>query len=139
MNIVHSKINRHIDYLRMILISVLFFSCNSHIEVDFTDNRIPILGGLFLSKNDPINVQLVDSVNIEVGETVDLYSMVSTDSNSYSNIPVKWSLVNNVGTLAVVLGGTKAEFTASNIGIGYIQIEDNEIQKKDYFEYNTCY
>lgn len=130
MNTMLSGLKRHINYLAMMLISVLLISCTSYIDVDLNDNGIPILGSLFLSKDDPVNVQLVDNVNLEVGETIDLYSMVSSDDSNYSNIPVEWSLINNIGALTVILGGTKAEFTASNIGVGYIQIEDNGVQKR---------
>jgi hypothetical protein len=113
----------------MILMSALFLSCTSEITADINDDN-SLLSLLFLSKNDPVNVQLVDSINLNVGETIDFYSMLSNDNHKYSNIPVKWSLINNIGNMNVMLAGSKAEFTATNVGVGYIQIEDNGVQKR---------
>jgi hypothetical protein len=56
--------------------------------------------------------------------------MLSSDNTNFSNIPVKWSLINNIGNMNVMLAGTKAEFTATNIGVGYIQIEDHGETKR---------
>ncbi|MFT6633400.1 MAG: sulfatase activating formylglycine-generating enzyme [Bacteriovoracaceae bacterium] len=56
--------------------------------------------------------------------------MQSSNDSSYSNIPVKWSLINNIGDMTVTSGGSKAELTATNTGVGYIQIEDNGVQKR---------
>jgi hypothetical protein len=56
--------------------------------------------------------------------------MQSSNDSSYSNIPVKWSLINNIGDMTVTSGGSKAEFEATTVGVGYIQIEDNGVQKR---------
>ena len=114
------------SYITYMLTGLILISCNSRVDVTLKSQT---KNSLYLSKNDPVNVQLIESIDLNLGETVDLYSMVSSGS-SYSNIPVKWSLINNIGNMTVMLAGTKAEFTGTNIGVGYIQIEDNGIQKR---------
>ena len=50
---------------------------------------------------------------------------VSEGNDKYSNIPVRWSLINDVGTLSVISGGLRAQFLATKAGLGHIEIENN--------------
>lgn len=116
--------------LNATLLMLLLQSCTSHIDVDLNSSGdIPILSSLFLSKDDPVNVQLIDSLNMNIGESVDLYAIYSNDNKNYSNIPVRWSLINNIGILSVS-SGSMAQFNAQTLGVGYIEIEDNDITKR---------
>ena len=108
---------------RLVFVSLIFLiSCRSNVEVDLNNS-------LYLSKNNSVNANLVDNVSLELGDIVTLYS-VTKKNNSYTNIPVKWSLLENIGELTVKNAGYYAEFKATVLGQGYIQIEDNGKVKK---------
>lgn len=123
------ELKKHTHGLIIILLSVSSISCTSHIDVDIIDKNNPFSESLFLSKDDSINIQPIEVVELEVGQTLDLYSMTSNNSGNYSNIPVSWSLVNNIGNMNVMLAGSKAEFTATNTGAGYIQVDNGTTTK----------
>lgn len=63
----------------VIILSLNLISCESHIDVDLPSND-KVSNTLFLSMNDPINVQLVENITIENGKTVELYSVLSRDN-----------------------------------------------------------
>ena len=116
------------SYLCLILIG-FFYSCSPHIEAKFSKTGLFILDSIFISKNDPINVELVENITLDLGDEIDLYSL-ALDNESYTNVPVKWSLINNIGNLTVMEGGKMAKFSATSPSIGYIQIEhENETKK----------
>lgn len=113
----------------VIILSLNLISCESHIDVDLPSND-KVSNTLFLSMNDPINVQLVENITIENGKTVELYSVLSRDNETYENVPVKWSLIGDNGILSVTSFGKHATFTANKLGSGSIQIEDSGIIKR---------
>ena len=115
--------------LVIVFLLISISSCKSHLDFNLKNNKASVFNTLFLSKDDPVNVQVTEILNLSVGNEIQLYSMTS-DGEEYSNIPVKWSLVNDIGVLSVSSGGTKGVFLAVSEGTGYIQIENDGIEKR---------
>lgn len=111
--------------LPLVLIILISQSCTSYVDVDFVGGS----SNLYLSKDDPSNLQLVDSLNMNIGESVNLYAIYSSNKKKYSNIPVKWSLINNIGILTMS-SESKAHFSAQTLGVGFIEIKDADVTKR---------
>ena len=107
-------------------------SCKSKIDVSFSGSGGifgDIASTLFLSQDEPKDINKVEEIELQIGQSIELYSLKATDASGYDNVPVKWSLVKDIGSLTVSSAGTKAVFNATNIQEGHIQIEYEGIKK----------
>lgn len=115
-------------YLLLIILLINLGGCTSEAIIDLVS--IKSTGALFLAKGAPVNAQVIDELNLEVGEGVTLYSLLDRSTGSYKNIPVKWSLIGSMGALTVITSGKEARFNPTTVGFGYIEVEDSGLTKR---------
>ncbi len=125
------KRNLLINILNIFLL-IQVSSCKSKVDVSFNGAGgifSDITSTLFLSQDEPKEINKVEEIELQIGQSIELYSLKVTDASGYDNVPVKWSLVKDIGSLTVSSAGTKAVFNATNIQEGHIQIEYEGIKK----------
>lgn len=114
--------------LIFLFLSQFLISCTSQLPTDPTE-LVEESNSLYLSKNLPNKSNLIESIDLRVGQTLNLYSLKSDSSDEYSNVAVKWSLSGSMGNLNVQAGGTNSVFSATAVGTGTITIEADTMSK----------
>lgn len=124
-----SEIKLNLTFVLMTLMLSLLSSCNSEIEVDQGGDSNSLNTDLFFVKDGPESLNFEDEISLDIGLKVTLYSIGVTTERNYSNTAVEWSLIGNIGELTVGSGGRTAQFTASNLGTGYVKIKKDGLEK----------
>ena len=113
-----------------LLVMLVIVSCKSHVDVLLSQIDLISANELIISRGSSSSSP-VGSLELTIGESVDLYSMISTEgTGDFSSTSVNWSISNNLGTVTVLLNGSKATITAVNQGDGFIEIEKDGVSKK---------
>lgn len=105
------------------VIMLTLIGCQSSIEVDLKtldDKRT-----LYLAAHSPLMLNSLNFIELTQSDEWDLYSL----SKTAENVPVKWSVSGNIGSLTIAMDGKSARFSASNIGTGKISLEHNGVSE----------
>ncbi len=112
-------------YLFIFFSLFTFTSCMSEVDISINDDENQ---SLFVSKNNPTGPDLGEEINLNIGENITFFALIKNNNSGVENIPVKWSLIGDMGNLLVTNAGKEANFNALKVGTATVIVENNGIE-----------